>query len=101
MFRILALSGIFLLLSSSALSADSSMIHIGQKAELFRKWHRVQDNYMLITGPIEFQEEDTDLHSKGYRVSSANFLSGEIVREIFDYPVNQSPVNIFEQVGFW
>ncbi len=81
------------------LFAEGTTIHIGEKAELFSRHKRVQDNYQLITGPIIYQEEDDDYFSQGFRLSSKLPVRGEVVREIYDYDKSQSATNIFEQVS--
>lgn len=82
----------------SNVRAEQQLLHVGLKPDLFRQWHRVADNYFFITGPIQYIEEDTELFTKGFRVTSSQEVYGELKREIYDYPTNQSASNIYQQV---
>jgi len=86
------------LLCSGLVHSEQQLIHVGLKPDVFREWHRVADNYFLITGPIQYVEEDTELFTKGFRVTSSADVYGELKREIYDYPKSQSATNIYEQV---
>ncbi|WMS87257.1 OmpA family protein [Pleionea litopenaei] len=99
--KVLALT-LFLLFNTVFTSAncfaEQTVVHVGEDAELFRQWQRVQDNYQLIKGRIIFQESDSEFYSKGYRVEDSSLLLGAVTREIYDYRIEQSSSNVFDQV---
>lgn len=78
--------------------ARERLVHIGENAELFRQWHRVQDNYTLITSVPFYQEQDSEEATRGFRLDSSQLLKGKFSREIYDYDIEQSASNVYIQV---
>ncbi|PIP80226.1 MAG: hypothetical protein COW84_06440 [Gammaproteobacteria bacterium CG22_combo_CG10-13_8_21_14_all_40_8] len=78
--------------------AEQTLQHVGENAQLFKHWYKVNGNYTLITSAPIFQEQDTDTFTKGYRVPTSTQVSGALSREIYDYGKKQSSNNVFEQV---
>lgn len=79
-------------------ATEQRIIHVGEKAELFQQWHKVDDEYLLLKSAPVYQELDTEMSSKGYSVSLSELIRGQYNREIYDYDAKQSSVNIFKQV---
>lgn len=79
-------------------ATEQKVIHVGEKAELFKQWHKVDDEYLLLKSAPIYQEIDTETSTKGYSVPISELIKGQYSREIYDYDMNQSSVNIFKQV---
>lgn len=74
------------------------LVHIGESAELFKKWHRVQDNYTLLTSAPKYQEQDSEEYTRGFRLETSQLLKGKYRREIYDYDIEQSATNVYAQI---
>lgn len=94
--KILISSALFLLSDSSA--AKQQLVHIGEKAELFKSWEKVSDDYLLLKSSPVYLEQDSDIKSKGYHVENSKKIKGHIIREIYDYKSSQSSINVFQQL---
>jgi len=79
-------------------SSKERLVHIGEDAELFKKWHRVQDDYKLVTSSPVYQEQDTEESSRGFSLQTSLELRGKFSREIYDYERQQSAINVFTQI---
>jgi len=77
---------------------EQRVIHVGEKAELFQQWEKVDDKYLLLKSAPIYQEAESETRSLGYFVPSSEFVIGQYSREIYDYDVHQSAVNIFQQI---
>ena len=79
-------------------ATEQRVIHVGEKAELFKQWSKVDGEYVLIKSAPVFQEVDSDVRSKGYYLPLSDVIKGQYKREIYDYDIQQSSINIFNQV---
>ena len=88
----------FVFNSSAFLGAQERLLHVGENVLLFKQWHKVQDNYTLLTSIPKYQEEETDELTRGYSLESSMLLTGKVDREIYDYSANQSAINVYTQI---
>jgi len=84
--------------TSSVSYAQIKVVHVGEKAVLFKGWQKVNDKHRFLQAAPVYQDQDSELLTKGYSIVKSDIITGQLVREIYDYRPAQSAINVFQQI---